>query len=80
MTFKYILLMRHGEHEAAGPSDRPIRRLTDRGKKETAEVAERLVSVIKELGKSKMTASPSVRCGAPLPKRPKKPKTLYRKR
>lgn len=52
MTFKYILLMRHGEHEAAGPSDRPIRRLTDRGKKETAEVAEHLGSVIKELGKS----------------------------
>lgn len=49
---KYILLMRHGEHEAAGPSDSPIRRLTNKGKSETAEVAGRLASVIAELSTS----------------------------
>jgi phosphohistidine phosphatase SixA len=46
---KYILLMRHGEHETKGPSDTPVRRLTDRGREETAEVTKVLASMLKEL-------------------------------
>jgi phosphohistidine phosphatase SixA len=46
---KYILLMRHGEHETKGSSDTPVRRLTDRGRKETAEVTKVLASMLKEL-------------------------------
>jgi phosphohistidine phosphatase SixA len=56
---KYILLMRHGEHEAAGRTTRSKaerelprrhkRRLSKRGTKETVEVADRLKSVLLDL-------------------------------
>jgi phosphohistidine phosphatase SixA len=46
---RYVLLMRHGKHEAAGPSATTSRKLSGDGEKETREVAERLASVLQEL-------------------------------
>lgn len=46
---KYIMFMRHGEHEANDASPSPQRRLTKNGEKETREVAELLASVLREL-------------------------------
>ncbi len=46
---KYVLLMRHGKHETAGPSNSPGCRLTKEGKSETKNVAGRLASALDEL-------------------------------
>src|SRR5262245_30207237 len=46
---RYVLLMRHGKHEAAGPSATTSRKLSGDGEKETREVTERLASVLQEL-------------------------------
>jgi phosphohistidine phosphatase SixA len=58
---KYILLMRHGGHETKGPADAPVRRLTDKGRKETAEVTKVLAQVLVEM---KDGTDPSISIGA----------------
>jgi phosphohistidine phosphatase SixA len=45
----FVLLIRHGEHEAVSSSPSPQRRLTEKGEKEAREVAKLLASVLKEL-------------------------------
>ena len=46
---KYVLLMRHAKHEAAGSGASAQRKLSEEGEKETREAAETLASVIEEL-------------------------------
>jgi phosphohistidine phosphatase SixA len=67
---KYLLLMRHGKHEAApakgrsfGPRQPAGRRLSTEGEKETRQVIEKLVEVLKEL---KGDTEPSIEGGTEL--------------